>query len=71
MGTFYVTIQVADRFRERYANIDALVDTDSSYSSLPESLLDELGIASAMRLDSLSWLTTELSNTTWAKPGCA
>jgi clan AA aspartic protease len=44
MGTFYVAIQVADRFRERYANIDALVDTGSSYSSLPESLLDELGI---------------------------
>ena len=44
MGTFYVTIQVADRFRERYANIDALVNTGSSYSSLPESLLDELGI---------------------------
>ncbi len=44
MGTFYVTIQVSDRFRERYAHIDALVDTGSSYSSLPESLLDELGI---------------------------
>lgn len=45
MGTFYVTIQVADRFNERYANIDALVDTGSSYSSFPEGLLDELGIA--------------------------
>lgn len=44
MGTFFVSIQVADRFDERYANIDALVDTGSSYSSLPESLLDELGI---------------------------
>ncbi len=44
MGTFYVTIQVADRFRERYAHIDALADTGSSYTSLPESLLDDLGI---------------------------
>ena len=44
MATFFVTIQVADRFRERYANIDALVDTGSSYSSLPQSLLDELDI---------------------------
>ena len=44
MGTFYVTIQVADRFRERYAHIDALVDTGSTYTSLPEGLLDELGI---------------------------
>ena len=44
MGTFYVTIQVSDRFRERYAHIDALVDTGSTYTSLPEGLLDELGI---------------------------
>ena len=44
MGTFYVTIQVADRFRERYAHIDALVDTGSTYTSLPEGLLDELRI---------------------------
>ena len=44
MGTFYVTLQVADRFRERYVQIDALVDTGSTYTSLPESLLDDLGI---------------------------
>ena len=44
MGTFYVTVQVADRFRERYFNVDAMVDTGSTYTSLPESLLEELGI---------------------------
>lgn len=44
MGTFYVTIQVADRFRERYVNVDAMVDTGSTYTSLPESVLDALGI---------------------------
>ena len=44
MGTFYITCQVADRFRERYVTIDALVDTGSSHTSLPESLLEELGI---------------------------
>ena len=44
MGTFYVTIQIADRFRERYVNVDAMVDTGSTYTSLPESLLAELGI---------------------------
>ena len=44
MGTFYVTIQVADRFRERYVNVDAMVDTGSTYTSLPETLLEELGI---------------------------
>ena len=44
MGTFYVTLRVADRFRERYASVDALVDTGATHTSLPESLLDELGI---------------------------
>ena len=44
MGTFYVTIRVADRFRERYVSLDALVDTGSTYTSLPESLLVDLGI---------------------------
>ena len=44
MGTFYVTIQVADRFRERYVNVDAMVDTGSTYTSLPGSMLDGLGI---------------------------
>ncbi len=44
MGTFYVTLMVADRFRERYVHVDALVDTGSTFTSLPESLLDDLGI---------------------------
>ena len=44
MGTFFVTMQVADRFRERYVSVDAMVDTGATYTSLPESLLDELGI---------------------------
>ena len=44
MGTFYVTIQVADRLRERYVNVDAMVDTGSTYTSLPQSLLTDLGI---------------------------
>ena len=35
---------VADRFRERYVHVDALVDTGSTFTSLPESLLDDLGI---------------------------
>ncbi len=45
MGTFYVTIQVADRFRERYVGVEALVDTGATYTAVPESILDSLGIA--------------------------
>ena len=44
VGTFYIACQVADRFRERYIPVGALVDTGSSHTSLPEGLLDELGI---------------------------
>ena len=44
MGTFFATIQVADRFRERYASVDAMVDIGSTYTALPENLLTELGI---------------------------
>ena len=39
-----MTIQVADRLRERYVNIDGMVDTGSTYTSLPESVLEDLGI---------------------------
>lgn len=44
MAAFYVTLRVADRFRERYASIDALVDTGAAHTALPASLLDELRI---------------------------
>ena len=65
MGTFYVTLQVADRFRERYVQVDALVDTGSTYTSLPESLLDDLGIE---REESALFELADggLSSTTWA-----
>jgi clan AA aspartic protease len=44
MGTFNVMLGVAGRLRERYATVEALVDTGSTYTSLPESTLDSLGI---------------------------
>jgi predicted aspartyl protease len=44
VGTFSVTLGVADRFREQYTTVEASVDTGSTYTSLPASLLDSLGI---------------------------
>ena len=44
MGTFNVTVEVADRFREQYVALEALVDTGATYTALPGSLLDGLGI---------------------------
>jgi clan AA aspartic protease len=44
VGAFNVTLQVADRFREQFVILDALVDTGATYTALPGSVLDGLGI---------------------------
>jgi clan AA aspartic protease len=44
MGTFRVEIEVGDSEGGRYERIDALVDTGATYTSLPRTLLDALGI---------------------------
>ena len=44
MGIFNVTVEIADRFREQYVALEALVDTGTTYTALPGSLLDGLGI---------------------------
>lgn len=40
----FTSLAKSGRHRERCVHIDALVDTGSSHTSLPESLSDELGI---------------------------
>ena len=44
MGTFRVRLDVGDAGRERFEPVDALVDTGASYTVLPSSLLQDLGI---------------------------
>ena len=44
MSTFTVNLGIADRRRERYVTVDALVDTGATYTSLPSSILADLGI---------------------------
>jgi predicted aspartyl protease len=44
VGTFEVGIEVAGPGRERFDAVDALVDTASTYTVLPRTLLDELGV---------------------------
>lgn len=44
MGTFYVEIEVGDPAGERWIAVDALVDSGASRSSLPGSVLGELGV---------------------------
>jgi len=44
MGTFNVSIELGDLARERFIDIEALVDTGSTYTVLPMDVLDQLGI---------------------------
>ena len=44
MGIFNVPVRVSDQFRERYVDLEAMVDTGSTYAVFPESILTGLGI---------------------------
>lgn len=44
MGTFSVTIEVGDPQGQRYETVEALVDTGATYSQMPASLLQSLGV---------------------------
>ena len=44
MGTFYVEISVEDAQSQRWHQIEALVDTGASLSSLAASVLQDLGV---------------------------
>ena len=45
MGTFTIQIEIADR--DRWATMDALVDTGASITSAPASVLQDLGVEPA------------------------
>lgn len=44
MGTFTIPIQVGDLAGERFVSLEALVDTGATYTSIPESTLNQLGV---------------------------
>ncbi len=44
MGTFKVQIEIGDPEGQRFEAVSALVDTGSTYTVLPRSFLDELGV---------------------------
>ena len=49
MGTFIVTIEVGDTQGQRFEQVDALVDTGTTLTTLPTSLLESLGVTPARR----------------------
>lgn len=44
MGTFFVEVEIGDPEGAEYVGINALVDTGSTHTSLPEILLRQLGV---------------------------
>ena len=44
MGAFSVNLWVGNLFTDAGANVEALVDTGATYSMIPGSLLQELGV---------------------------
>ena len=45
MGTFTVEIEVGDPAGDRFERVEALVDTGATYTLLPASFLESLGVA--------------------------
>lgn len=49
MGTFSVTIDIGDPAGQRFEAVDALVDTGTTYTMAPASLLARLGVTPHVR----------------------
>ena len=45
METFSIPLGIGDQERERWTTLDAFVDTGASITSVPGSVLRELGVA--------------------------
>ena len=51
MGVFSVPIEIGDPWRNRFERLDALVDTGATFTLVPASLLDELGVEPERKYD--------------------
>ena len=51
MGTFTVEIEVGDRTGDRFEPVEALVDTGATYTMVPASLLNSLGIVPVAQMN--------------------
>ena len=49
MGTFNVQISIGDQQRTQWIDLDALVDTGASITSVPASVLRQLGVTPLMQ----------------------
>lgn len=51
MGTFSVAIEVSDLAGQQFTEVETLVDSGSTYTSIPGSLLTRLGVQPTGRRD--------------------
>lgn len=51
MGTFSVTFEIGDPQGERYESIEAVVDTGSTYTWIPQEILGRLGVTRESRME--------------------
>ena len=49
MGTFRVTADIGDPRGERYEALEVLVDTAATYTWVPRSILERLGVTPTFR----------------------
>ena len=49
MGTFYVDVEIGGINRREFVAVNALVDTGSTHTTMPESLLNRLQITPRSR----------------------
>lgn len=54
MGTFFVDVEIGDPEGAEFVVVNTLVDTGSTHTSLPESLLRQLGVQP--RAERMLWL---------------
>ena len=52
MGTFYWPMEIGPLDGSRYQTVSAIVDTGASFSQIPASLLQELGIVPSRTVES-------------------
>ena len=69
MGTFAVTLGVADPQGRRYEEVEAMADSGAAYTVLPASILEGLGVEPYETRGSFSPTATAWSGAS-ARPGC-
>ena len=68
MGTFRVNLRVGNLFTDAWTSVEALVDTGATYSMIPGSVLEGLGIEPVeTRVSRIADGSTVELQTSWAR----